>query len=146
MRHDRREKLSSGCIKKCRTEAEVEEATGRETTTTIETIIIIINAIRVVIDHHHHHGCVLFVVCDFYVLLSLLLSVVFQRERERERERSNSSSNCLSCVFVLFVVVCIAALARRADPRDECVLRFANDTKIIRMARETALRQALRRG
>ena len=87
MRHNRREKLSSGCIKKCRTEAEVEEATGRETTTTIETIIIIIiNAIRVVIDHHHHHGCVLFVVCDFYVLLSLLLSVVFQRERERERE------------------------------------------------------------
>ena len=67
----------------------MEEATGRETTTTIETIIIIIiiNAIRVVIDHHHQHGCVLFVVCDFYVLLSLLLSVVFQRERERERER-----------------------------------------------------------
>ena len=85
MRHNSREKLSSGCIKKCRTEAEVEEATGRETTTTIETIII--NAIRVVIDHHHHHGCVLFVVCDFYVLLSLLLSVVFQRERERERDR-----------------------------------------------------------
>ena len=74
-----------GCIKKCRTEEEeVEEATGRETTTTIETIII--NAIRVVIDHHHHHGCVLFAVCDFYVLLSLLLSVVFQREREREIE------------------------------------------------------------
>ena len=127
----------------------MEEATGRETT--IETIIII-NAIRrVVIDHHHHHGCVvLFVVCDFYVLLfSLLLSKwsFKERERERERERENSSSNCLSCVFVLFVVVvCIDALARRADPCDECVLRFANDTKIIRMARETALRQALRRG
>ena len=28
MRHNRREKLSSGCIKKCRTEAEVEEDDG----------------------------------------------------------------------------------------------------------------------
>ena len=139
----------------CRTEAEeVEEATGRET-------IIIINAND---DDRHRPPplpprvrFVCFTRATFNSALASRLVFLKERERKRERERERDRiplleflSRCV--VFSLLLCFFLSrslgfALLTRATNNAFSVSHRTTIPKIFRMAhRETALRQALRRG
>ena len=130
----------------CRTEEEVEEATGRETP--IEST----NAMILIVDHYHH-GCVcLFLRATFSALASRL---VFLKERERKRERERDRIPLLEflsrrVVFSLLLCFFLSrslgfALLTRATNTALSISHRTTIPKIFRMAhRETAHRQAKR--
>ena len=130
----------------CRTEEEVEEATGRET---IESTT---NAMILIVDHYHH-GCVcLFLRATFSTLTSRLVFLT-ERERERERERDRIPLlEFLSRRVVFSLLLCFFlsrslgfALLTRATNTALSISHRTTIPKIFRMAhRETAHRQAKR--
>ena len=131
----------------CRTEEEVEEATGRETIIESTT-----NAMILIVDHYHH-GCVyLFLRATFSALASRL---VFLKERERKRERERDRIPLLEflsrrVVFSLLLCFFLSrslgfALLTRATNTALSISHRTTIPKIFRMAhRETAHRQAKR--
>ena len=132
----------------CRTEEEVEEATGRETIIESTT-----NAMILIVDHYHH-GCVcLFLRATFSTLTSRLVFLT-ERERERERERdriplleflSRRVVFSLCCCVFLYRARSAFALLTRATNTALSISHRTTIPKIFRMAhRETAHRQAKR--
>ena len=134
----------------CRTEEEVEEATGRETIIESTT-----NAMILIVDHYHR-GCVcLFLRERLLIVLLLLVSSFSKRERERERERERDRIPLLEflsrrVVFSLLLCFFLSrslgfALLTRATNTALSISHRTTIPKIFRMAhRETAHRQAKR--